>query len=787
VTTSSLTSEIKALRWSAAYFRSGWAFLIPYLATYLLYAWLKWPLNPAAGEPCLLHVYWLLHGLHLVLAAMALRDWLRHTSHLHSRSSLLRKTAPWVCLMLLFYIPGVYMEYPSDPWQHFARVNEWRSLESVTEHSVWGKFSYFLAYSFIGVIAPPLLQLKWFDLYYTVCCLLLCWQYYRLARATGLNKQASFLFVLLQALLSGNDSFGFYRYYGMSSTVFAQLGAVALIRLVLETLAPSAGHTNEAHKFAAGAAMRVVWPELRQSVRRAAKPLVAGLLLLSLTACNHMQGVIIAGVGVVAVITWKLIEWRRGMVMWLGGAAILLSLATVLWYHKNPLLESRYGPEGWFSPWQGFNLFSTASPAHERSIQIVGVFGLIDLLAGLWMISRNHVAGWLTVMPVLLLSLPVFAIPVASKLAGSSEIPGGYIFVFHRVLFAIPVGLALVTAFAMQSAGVMAGSASVGRPPADRRQSLAPLSLLLLTLAALVLVPANNGYFNRTYHTLMVPPRDLAMHQALAAASAHYIPTELKEASPVELTAQRLFERGGVLTTPGIGYVLNATGAANIAEARKRMMWPTPSPPSLMLSTALARLSHVNSDGLHQPPLWPTAHLYSAYSFLGQLSRHWLPAEVALEHAGQQELFAREQASTAQRRRPMIRLEWMRQKDGKQFYAKLTGAPADTFAPEDWQLESPDASPQNNITQGEHLVLRPILRTLDGNGGIVAATVIGPGHSDRFVTSGSPNPLGGESWVIGNHSIQLDQPGDYTVMVQATVFWPIETYEAVFNFRVRGR
>ena len=95
-----------------AYFRSGWAFLIPYLAAYLLYAWLKWPVNPVAagsspvdggqlavsaigalpstvppstgtpsaaysllstGVPCLLH--WFLHALHLVLGALALRAW----------------------------------------------------------------------------------------------------------------------------------------------------------------------------------------------------------------------------------------------------------------------------------------------------------------------------------------------------------------------------------------------------------------------------------------------------------------------------------------------------------------------------------------------------------------------------------------------------------------------------------------------------------------------------------------------------------------------------------------
>lgn len=33
-----------------SYFRSGWAFLIPYLAAYLLYAWLKGPVNAAPGE-----------------------------------------------------------------------------------------------------------------------------------------------------------------------------------------------------------------------------------------------------------------------------------------------------------------------------------------------------------------------------------------------------------------------------------------------------------------------------------------------------------------------------------------------------------------------------------------------------------------------------------------------------------------------------------------------------------------------------------------------------------------
>ena len=118
---------------------------------------------------------------------------------------------PWFLLALLFYIPGVYLEFPADPWDHYARINEWTWLHTVGEHTAWAKSSYFLAYSLLGRIAPPTPQLFWLDFYYTGACLLLCWQYYRLARAVGLGERASFIFVLVQAFSFGNNIFGFYR------------------------------------------------------------------------------------------------------------------------------------------------------------------------------------------------------------------------------------------------------------------------------------------------------------------------------------------------------------------------------------------------------------------------------------------------------------------------------------------------------------------------------------------------------------------------------------------------
>src|SRR4051812_15512003 len=78
-------SSIRATHWRSAliaYYRSGWAFLLPYLGFYLLYVWIKGPLNPVAAGvapppvggaslPSLLELYWMLHLAHLIGAVVA--------------------------------------------------------------------------------------------------------------------------------------------------------------------------------------------------------------------------------------------------------------------------------------------------------------------------------------------------------------------------------------------------------------------------------------------------------------------------------------------------------------------------------------------------------------------------------------------------------------------------------------------------------------------------------------------------------------------------------------------
>ncbi|MES1168325.1 MAG: hypothetical protein ABUL61_04050, partial [Oleiharenicola lentus] len=432
---------------------------------------------------------------------------------------------PWFLLALLFYIPGVYMEFPADPWQHYARTNEWVWLQTVTEHSFWTKSSYFLAYSLIGHISPPVVQLKWFDVYYTGCCLLLCWQYYKLARTIGLGPRTSFTFVLLQALIFGNFIFGFYRYYGMSSTLFSQLGAVAMIRIAIETAqnpqlslrsffrplspapcppssSPDALRRDEP-AIVVAAAGRLPPSAFHLPPFASSLSLSAALLTL-LIAFNHGQGLGIAALGLAAVGIWRLAKWRAPALAWLGGIVVLLNLAVFLWYPRDPLLHDLYRPAGWLTPWYGFNLFwPTPDPmgSYGRSMAIIGWFGLLNLCAGLLLLRRNHIVAWLTLLPPLALSLPLVAIPLSTLILRHNPTDG--LITFSRPLLGIPAALALVTlctrwwpALSAARAGRAETRFHAFFSPSSFFRSNRPFALFSFSLFALMVVPNTGMSYN---------------------------------------------------------------------------------------------------------------------------------------------------------------------------------------------------------------------------------------------------------------------------------------------------
>lgn len=659
-----------------AYFRSGWAFFIPYLSIYLIYYWQKWQANPpqkaaianallggghrlssflpSLKPPPLLYVYWMLHAIHAALAAVALLAWWKylkrkasdqelndqlstegfpHTAHsaltsapdprarrrtsapfyptLHSAATAL---APWFLLTLVFYIPGVYLEWPADPWEHFHRITEWATHDFVGSHSAGYKSLYFFAYSFVAGI-PVGGRLFRLNVYYTGMCLLLAWQYYLLAKAVGLDRRWAFLSVVLNVLTFGNVCFSFYRYYGLSSTILAQIGAVALARVAIL----AARGANGKRPSLPNCPIESMADHREQShgkMRLALMLMALCPTLLALIAYNHVQGLGIAGLSIGSIAVWRLIEWRRSMIFLLSAGALALSVAAVLWWPRHPLIDSVYRPGGWLNAWYGFNLFAWPSPAADRAMQIFGLFGIMNLAAGIALLRRNHVVGWLTVGPLIGLGLPFVAIPFCGALARNAEA----IFVFHRMLFAIPSGLSL-TLLAATAAQALEIRLKRGT---DLAQPSPGLELLrfgggLIAVVALVLIPANGRSLNRLWHTLAIQADDLDM------------------AALVKFSGDPQYEANNhvarILCAPGAGFVQVANGASNIRDAYRLI--DTESLPSARAESLVRSIGAVPNDGVSGLLVVPQAKiLTSTQSLAAFLSRQWLPNEAALEYVG---------------------------------------------------------------------------------------------------------------------------------------------------------
>jgi hypothetical protein len=504
---------------------------------------------------------------------------------------------PWVLLALLFLIPGAYLEFPSDPWEHLSRINEWSATLTVGAHSAWHKSGYFFAYSVIGRASPDN-QLFWLDFYFSGVCLLLCWQYYLLAGAAGLGKRAAFLFVLLQTLLFGNVTFSFYRYYGLASTMFSQICAVALIRVGLDAL--TKGASVPGNRFS----RQFLFP-------------ASGLGLVLLVAFNHAQGLGIAALGLVAVAIWRVLVWRPSSGWWLAAATLALGAAAVWWLPRHVAIDREFRPSGILNSWYGFNLLSFDSLPADRMVQITGLFGLANLVAGLYLAIRNQVIGWLTITPFVALLLPFVAIPLAGVLAAGPTNWSGII-TFHRMFLAIPQGLALVAV--ASSLRPFTGPAGSGL-----RLLLRPLSLVVASLFLFTTIPASGPYYNRFWHSLVKVPDDLAMrafwNQAGEAPRARQGP-----GSPV------------FASTAGLGFVVSAQRPALVTFPDDRTFFNN----GCISSGELNYIRDLIAADISARPMVimmaSPRILYTAYSQSAILSRHWLPQEAALAYSGFQQL-----------------------------------------------------------------------------------------------------------------------------------------------------
>jgi hypothetical protein len=211
--------------------------------------------------------------------------------------------------------------------------------------------------------------------------------------------------------------------------------------------------------------------------------------------------------------------------------------------------------------------------------------------------------------------MPFVAIPFANALAQRDVME---ILTFHRLLLAIPAGMALVSAF------IHVAETGARRLEAGghgwRSLFATPFSLSLAGIATLLLLPASGPHYSRTWNTLMVAAGDLTMSHVLADL----------DRLPFRQAQNNVTTR--LLTTPGISLVAYATGVREVPYAERRKFAPIFPP-----ITSLVDVINANrANGTLYVPV-PSA-LYTPLSHCGYLSGHWLPQEVALTHAAAREI-----------------------------------------------------------------------------------------------------------------------------------------------------
>ena len=575
------------------YFSSGWVFLLPYLLVYLVYC-VSYGLESVNSverpfSPPLLHLFWVLHALNAALGLSCMFSRLGRDSSL---SSTLPKWSPftgipWILLALVFIITGPFLEFPADPWDHLYRIVTWSQL---SPHLYKG-FSYFLAYSLTGW-SPEGSRLLCLSAYSTAASLLLCWQYFKLGRAVGLGAQGAFIFVLLQSLLFGNSAFSFYRYYGLSSTIYSQIAAVALIRISIEFFAPPE-HSG-------------LFPAKRPGL------VLSGVGLLLLAASSHVQGLGIAAEGIGAVVVWRLIALKPNAPSWICTAVILLSVVSVLFWPRSPAIDQMYRPSGMLNSWYGFNILSPRSYAFERGIQVIGAIGIFNLLAAVLLLRRNSVIAWLTIVPVAAMLLPLIAIPFAGSL--SREGWGG-IDTFNRMFLAMPAGLAVV---------------SLGRQIANSRHSstlvryagLWPMALVVCSLAAFTTIPSAGPCYDRFWNALVCSRTIWRCVPAWDGFSTYW---------------HSASHTGGelLLSTSGVGWAIADQRLVEPATFNGKR---TASIPTVDLERVKQSLQDAGArHDLVLLVLDPTA-MYSSHSFASLCSHHWSPQCADLAASGSREL-----------------------------------------------------------------------------------------------------------------------------------------------------
>ncbi len=459
----------RVLAWlGARLFGNGWGVFAPYVVAYALFERTGWPLAT-------LHAIFLaLHALNLLLLA----GYLAVCRARIDAASLVF----WLALALLFLVPGAYLEFPSDPWDHFSRHYVWSLFDSIAAgpHHLTRKFSYFWGWTLIGHV--PILDRQWvMGLYSAFWQLLLAYQFLLLFRALGMPPAWARVQVLATVCLFGTNLFGFYRYYALSSTMLAYIAYLRAVIVMADLLAAEQ-------------------PARPHALRRWASAVAQLALLGLMMSYNHTQELMLLGISAAALL-FHALSARAATRRWAIAGLVLVTMAGLAFGAFAMARPAPFAPWGWrpqdyayVTRFAAFRLWDPALPF----AQTIGLHGAAGLLCAVLLLRRAPRLALLSLAPCFLLLFPPF---VFLFLTGY---PSEY--VTYRALYAFPTSIALV-------AGLRALFEGWQRLPARA----APW--VVGTLIAVIALPAAFPWRGRLWFQVYRPPEVLALRDAEQTAA----------------------------------------------------------------------------------------------------------------------------------------------------------------------------------------------------------------------------------------------------------------------------
>lgn len=567
-------------------FAEGWFFFVPYLFFYLVFKYFHLKIS------YLENIFFILHIVNTLT--------LIHYLYKFFSNNHFSKLLFWLVIILLFQIPGAYLEFPSDAWEHFRRIFEWQTCVLVDDHSTNYKFTYFWGWTLMSEV-EPIYRRTALDIYSTFWQFLLAYQFYLFALRIGFSESWAKVQVLGTICLFGTNVFSFYRYYALSSTPLAYIAYLRSLIIILD--------------FFDGKRKKAI--EL--------------IFLIPIIYYNHYQQILLLGISCFAIYIASFYEKNPSKVNKknIYNTIIFLILCfcigtlSVSFFQKYALLITNFWnsylqnyftektptslviePNYW-SKWGFLKIWDQKLPY----FQTLGIYGYISMLFSIILWNKYKVLSTLTFFPLLLLFFQPFTLFIATLEDHYTT---------FRVLFAFPYSFMLLVGFkeTLKTLSLMNQRFSINK------------YFVIISLLIFLSLQSHLPWRGRLWHHLYHTPSELSLKNLDVTAQwffknrplkNHYINAHLLFGNPKN-------DSQCLLVTDNATSFSLVTHLGLQLQGNQRLY---PYNPSQDVNTFDTLKNYIESE-THQKPCSflvgiPAKINPPPISKVGQLSNHWLP------------------------------------------------------------------------------------------------------------------------------------------------------------------